>query len=119
MAGNPAYGVFDGNVSFTPDFVAQGPLGRAAMVLHETVHVLDNQSGLATTHISEWYVTDSEADALGLDKTLTSPARPQFATRYNLMSMADSLHNPSSYAAFAQHVFYGNDTRYGAGRPNQ
>ena len=119
MAGNPAYGVFNGSVSFTPDFVSQGPLGRAAMVLHETVHVLDNQSGLPTTHISEWYVTDAEADRLGLNKALTSPNQSAFATRYNLMSTADSLHNPSSYAAFAQHVFYGSDTRYGAGRPNQ
>jgi subtilisin family serine protease len=119
MAGNPAYGVFNGNISFTPDFVSQGPLGRAAMVLHESVHVFDNQSGLPTTHIPEWYVTDAEADRLGLDKSLTSPNRIQFAARYNLMSTPDAQHDPSSYAAFAQHIFYGSDTRYGAGRPNQ
>ena len=119
MSGNPAYGVFNGNISFTSDFVSQGPLGRAAMVLHESIHTFDSQGGLSTTHIPEWYVTDAEADRLGLDKTLTSPNRPQFATRYNLMSTADALHDPSSYAAFAQHVFYGSDTRYGAARPNQ
>jgi hypothetical protein len=91
------------------------------MVLHETVHVIDSQSFVASTHIPEWYVTDAEADRLGLDKALTSPPRSitLFATRYNLMSTTNSLHNPSSYAALAQHVFYGRDTRYGAGRPNQ
>jgi hypothetical protein len=119
MAGNPAYGVFNGSISFTSDFVRQGPLGRAAMVLHEAVHVLDNQSGLTTTHISEWYVTDTEADRLGLDKALTGPNQAAFATRYHLMSAPDARHNPSSYAALAQHLFYGSDTRYGAGHPNQ
>ena len=121
FTGAPAFGTLNTAVHFTPDFVAQGPLGRAAMVLHETVHVIDSQSFVASTHIPEWYVTDAEADRLGFDKALTSPPRPtaQFATRYNEMSTANSLHNPSSYAAMAQHVFYGRDTRYGAGRPNQ
>jgi hypothetical protein len=34
-----------------------------------------------------------------------------FATRYDLMSTADSLHNPSSYATFARHIFFGHDSR--------
>ncbi len=108
---NAAY-VFAGKVNFTRNFIPRGPMNRAASVLHESVHVWDPQSGLPTTHIPEWYVTDAAAAALGL-----SPAAPipELATRYDLMTTADALHNPSAYAAFAQHVALGSDTRYGEG----
>lgn len=36
-----------------------------------------------------------------------------FATRYDLMNTANSLHNPSGFAAFAQHIFNRADTRFG------
>ena len=35
------------------------------------------------------------------------------ATRYDAMPSSDALHNPSAYAAFAQHVAIGSDTRFG------
>lgn len=118
--GNPsvpdAYAFFGGSINFTAGFVARGPLNRAASVLHESVHVIDDLGGSSATHIPEWYVTDPVADALGLAR---QPDTADFDTRYDLMSAADAQHNPSAYAAFAQHVALGTDTRFGAGRPTQ
>ena len=118
--GNPsvpdAYAFFGGTINVTGGFVSRGPLNRAASVLHESVHVVDDLGGSSTTHIPEWYVTDPVADSLGLSH---QPDTADFATRYDLMPAADAQHNPSSYAAFAQHVALGADTRFGAGRPDQ
>jgi hypothetical protein len=91
-------------------------MNRAASVLHEAVHVFDPESGEPSTHIPEWYVTDAAADALGLGH---EPNHADLATRYDLMSTADALHNPSAYAAFAQHVAIGSDTRFGEGHHDQ
>jgi hypothetical protein len=110
-----AFATFNGSLSFTRSFATNGPHTRAAIVIHESVHRFDNLSGSASTHIPEWYVTDANAIALGLP---VQPNNPNFATRYDLMSTANSLHNSSSYAAFAQHVFNRSDTRFGAGRAN-
>ncbi len=114
--GNPtidaAYTFFNGTINFTRNFPLRGPMNRAASVMHESVHVFDNLSGSADTHIPEWYVTDAVAAALGLP---TTPNDPNLSTRYDLMTTANALHNPSSYAAFAQHIFYSIDTRYGEG----
>jgi hypothetical protein len=107
-----AYTFFNGTINFTRNFPSRGPLNRAASVMHECVHVFDNQSGNANTHIPEWYVTDAVAATLGLP---SQPNDPSLATRYDLMTTANALHNPSSYAAFAQHIHYGMDTRYGEG----
>jgi hypothetical protein len=104
-----------GTINFTRLYPAKGPLGRAAMVLHESIHVFDNQSGAPNAHIPEWYVTDAEATRLGLPAQPNIPAHPR---RYDEMPTSDKLHNPSSFAAFAQHIRYNSDTRYGAGRPN-
>jgi hypothetical protein len=118
--GNPAiwdaYSAFGQPITFTPGFVKRGPMNRAASVLHESVHVIDKLSGSSATHIPEWYVTDETAHALGLPQ---QPDNPDFGTRYDLMTKRNALHNPSSYAAFAQHVAIGTDTRFGAGHPDQ
>ncbi|MEO6712817.1 MAG: hemopexin repeat-containing protein [Mycobacteriales bacterium] len=111
-----AYVTPDGMISFTTAFARRGPMNRAASVLHEAVHVFDPESGKPTTHIPEWYVTDAAADALGLGH---EPNHADLATRYDLMSTADALHNPSAYAAFAQHVAIGSDTRFGEGHHDQ
>jgi hypothetical protein len=111
-----AYSFFAGTINFTTGFVRRGPMNRAASLLHESVHVIDDQSGSSATHIPEWYVTDAAADALGLPRQANNPA---FATRYDLMTTSNALHNASSYAAFAQHVANGADTRFGEGHPNQ
>jgi hypothetical protein len=75
------------------DGAAIGPRSRAAILVHEAVHLVDNLSGNdATTHISEF-----------------SPA-------YDTQSADNALHNPSSYATFAWHVTRGFDTpRFGLG----
>lgn len=89
----PAYTWFNSSINFTPTFLNFGPLCQAAMVLHETVHYVD---GVATA---------------ANDIYEHSPA-------YNTMTLAQALHNPSSYVCFAEHLYYLKDERYGAGRPN-
>lgn len=103
----PAYAVFDEAIYFTPEFApfdpatrrGFGPMCRAAMVLHESVHVIDRDSGAPDVHISEW-------------------DEPGFSAQ----SAVESLHNPSSYASFAAQVHSGalawpREARFGAGRP--
>jgi hypothetical protein len=70
-----------------------GPNSRAAIVIHEGVHVFDSQSGLANTHISE------------------------FTPAYDVQTADLSLHNPSSFAGLAAHIFNGADPvpRFGLG----
>lgn len=88
-----------GCVWFTPHYAPSsaardagfGGPARAAMVLHEMVHVVDPHSGHPDNHISEW------------------------DPRYEAMTAAQSVHNASSYAAFGQHACYLADTRFGAG----
>ena len=70
-----------------------GPNSRAAVVIHESVHVFDRDSGRADIHISE------------------------FDPAYDVQDPDLSLHNPSSYAGFAAHIFAGSDPvpRFGLG----
>jgi len=103
--GTPAHVPFaSGKVNFTPAFKERdaatatgfGPKCRAAMVLHEPVHVVDHpDASSAANHVSE------------------------LAANYATQPAANQLHNAHSYAAFAQHVFFGTDTRFGAGKPEQ
>ena len=84
----PAYKNFD-----TPGMQRIGPNSRAAILLHEATHVVDEISGQPQIHISEF---DSG-----------------YATQH-----ADlALHNPSSYAGFAAHIFHRRDPspRFGLG----
>lgn len=103
----PAYAMYRRGVFFTPAFAPWdpatgrgfGPLCRAAMVLHESIHVIDPLSGLPDIHVSEWQ-------------------EPAFSAQ----SAQQSLHNPSSYASFAAQVHeralaWPVSARYGAGRP--
>jgi hypothetical protein len=102
----PAYAIFGRGIYFTPRFepyVASsgrgfGPLCRAAMVLHESVHVVDRLSGHPAVHVSEW-------------------DEPRFSAQHVL----ESIHNPSAYASFAAQIHearidWPRDVRYGAGR---
>ncbi|TMQ08137.1 MAG: hypothetical protein E6J90_41440 [Deltaproteobacteria bacterium] len=82
------------DISFSRTFANFGPMCQAAMVTHEAVHTFDGLSGQADIHLSEWH-----------------PDYPAQVT-------AKAIHNPSAYAAFSQHVFYSDDRRYGARRPN-
>lgn len=89
------YGVHGGPISFTSRYNHFGPMCQAAMMLHEGVHVIDARSGEAAIHISE------------------------FQPEYNRQTAEHALHNPSSYCACAQHIFFGRDERFGAGRPRE
>jgi hypothetical protein len=96
----PAYAIFGRHVHFTPGFMELGPMCRAAIVLHESVHVFDARSGEPEIHVSEW----------------DEP-------RFSRLSPAQAIHNPSSYASFAAQVHAGKLSwpqceRFGAGRPD-
>jgi hypothetical protein len=102
--GTPAHVPFgSGKVNFTPAFRERsgttgfGPNCRAAMVLHEPVHIADHPAAsMAANHINE--------------------NAPNYATQPAM----NQLHNAHSYAAFAQQVFFnGIDTRFGIGKPDQ
>jgi peptidoglycan hydrolase-like protein with peptidoglycan-binding domain len=103
LNGTPAHVPFGkGKVNFTPAFRERdndtqqgfGPKCRAAMVLHEPVHIVDHpQASQLSTHVHE--------------------GSPQYASQ----PAALQIHNAHSYACFAQHCFFGSDTRFGVGRP--
>ncbi|MCW5836760.1 MAG: hypothetical protein KIS78_30465, partial [Labilithrix sp.] len=100
----PAYAMFGHGVFFTPCFAPYdaatgsgfGPRCRAAMVVHESVHVVDSLSGRPDVHVSEWQ-------------------EPAFSAQ----TPWQSVHNPSAYASFAAQVASGAlawppSARYGA-----
>ncbi|CAN5435191.1 hypothetical protein BH09MYX1_BH09MYX1_15880 [soil metagenome] len=102
----PAFSVGGDRMYFTSNFrrydvVAKRGYGskcRAAMVIHEAVHVFDRRSGEPEIHVSEW------------------------DPRFDDMTPEQQLHNASAYASFAAEVHHrvlewGRDVRYGAGRP--
>jgi hypothetical protein len=97
MRFGPIYRPFDGDTT-NPNGDGFGPNSRAAMLLHESVHVFDTVSGIDNViHISE------------------------FDVRYDTTIKPDNaLHNPSAYATFAAHIVdradrQPRDRRYGAG----
>jgi hypothetical protein len=102
----PAYAMYGGAVYFTPRFEpfapdtqrGFGPRCRAAMVLHESVHVIDPRSGEEAIHVSEW-------------------DEPRFSAQ----TREQAVRNPSAYASFAAQVHarrvdWPREARYGAGR---
>lgn len=64
-----------------PDGALIGPNSRAAILIHESTHVIDAQSGQPAIHISE------------------------FDPAYDVQIADLAIHNPSSYAAFAANIF--------------
>lgn len=103
----PAYALFGEGVFFTSAFApfdpttgrGFGPLCRAAMVVHESVHVVDAASGAPAVHVSEWQ-------------------EPAFSAQ----TTEESLHNPSAYASMVAQLHeraldWPVAVRYGAGRP--
>src|SRR5262249_10153251 len=79
----PASAIYRRRIYFTPAFPAFGPRCRAAMVLHEAVHVFDPLSGQPDIHISEW-------------------DEPRFSS----LTPDQAIHNPSAYASFAAQVHH-------------
>lgn len=100
----PAFAIFEAHVYFTPHFRPHdqsggfGPLCRAAMVVHESVHVFDRRSGEPEIHIAEW------------------------DERFETRSPEQQQHNPSAFASFAAQVHerrleWPRSARVGAGNP--
>jgi peptidoglycan hydrolase-like protein with peptidoglycan-binding domain len=87
--GTPAEAPPNGLITFGPAFRSVsladgqliGPNSRAAILIHESTHVVDNQSGQAAIHISE------------------------FDPAYDVQPADLAIHNPSSYASFAANIF--------------
>jgi Hemopexin len=90
----PAYTFFNNSINFTTSFLKFGPLCQAAMVLHEPVHYVDAQADV--NH--DFY---------------------EHSSQYSTISADLAVHNPSSYVCFVQHLFYGRDERFGAGRASE
>ncbi|MHB8770670.1 MAG: hemopexin repeat-containing protein [Syntrophales bacterium] len=98
-----AYAAYNDKVSFTTLFPQQcGPMCRAAILTHETIHYVDQESGAANNHIPEWY-----------EPPLSDPKIPK---HYSSQTADEAIHNPCSYASFSAHLYYGGDRRYGYGR---
>lgn len=103
LNGTPAHVPFaKGKVNFTPAFRERdnatgqgfGPKCRAAMVLHEPIHITNHPlASTLQTHVHE--------------------GDPKYASNLAV----HQLNNAHSYACFAQHCFFGSDTRFGVGRP--
>ena len=90
-----AFTRFQQATSFNRDFKFIGRFAQVAIIIHETVHFIDN--GATTSNdFPEW-------DRLHYDL---------------LMNARQARHNPSSYAAFAFHVAFGSDFRPGDGNLN-
>ncbi|TMR07359.1 hypothetical protein ETD83_01020 [Actinomadura soli] len=89
-----------------------GPSGRAAALIHEAVHFTFG----AGPDVPEW----SGATIAGVSHGIaTDPGTGASLGAYADLTTAAALTNPSSYAAFAQEVANGEDTRFGAGRPQE
>jgi len=95
-SGHPfaAYTFYNSSINFTTTFAKFGPLCQAAMVLHEPVHYVDSKADGA----HDFY---------------------EHGSQYSTLTPDVAVHNPSSYVCFAEHLFYGKDERFGAGRPNE
>ncbi|MBM2615507.1 hypothetical protein JIG36_08000 [Actinoplanes sp. LDG1-06] len=104
----PSVYFWDTRINFTPRFPACDPSARAASVLRETVRAVDPSAATVSAHVPEWYVSDPEADRLGLPRVRDDP---RWTVRYDHSSTARALHNPSAYAAFARHLSLGRDSR--------
>jgi peptidoglycan hydrolase-like protein with peptidoglycan-binding domain len=87
--GTPAEAPFARPITFGPAFrsitlpdgTLIGPNSRAAILIHESTHVVDNRSGAPAIHISE------------------------FDPAYDAQDPDLSIHNPSSFAGFAANIF--------------
>lgn len=94
----PAYTFFQGSVNFTTQFKpfdgteGFGPMCRAAMVLHEPVHFVDQLANNA----NDFY---------------------EHGLQYPNITPEQAVHNPSSYVCFAEQIVFGSDVRFGAGKP--
>lgn len=92
-----------------------GPNGRAAILIHEAVHFI--HTGGMTVDVPKWWGATVNGSAIGVAGTVAGVEVSGIA--YADLTTAQAIENPSSYAAFAQEMFFGADTRFGAARPHE
>ncbi|MUN38893.1 hemopexin repeat-containing protein [Actinomadura litoris] len=88
---------------------SHGPNGRAAVLIHEAVHFTFGSG----PDVPEWSGATIAGRTFGI---ATDPATGASLGAYSALTTAAALTNPSSYAAFAQEVALGSDTRFGDAR---
>jgi hypothetical protein len=86
-----------------------GPNGRAAVLIHETVHF--THIGGAAVDVPEWSGEIVNGVLFGVDSISN--------TIYHTISTVQALTNPGSYASFAQEIGVPGDTRFGAARAHE
>ncbi len=86
--------------------IRHGPNGRAAVLIHEAVHFTFGTN----VDVPEW-----SGETVNGTFFVAPPGTPV----YSSISTADATVNPSSYAAFAQEVHFGVDTRFGDARRHE
>ena len=96
--------------------IVDGPNGRAAVLIHEAVHFT---FGIAGVDVPEWsgQTVNGKFFEAPLAKDPADPDRR--LPVYSSISTADAIVNPSSYAAFAQEIHFGVDTRFGGARAHE
>jgi hypothetical protein len=85
-----------------------GPNGRAAVLIHEAVHFIF-VAGDLVIDVPEFSGATINGQTFGIVGGLA----------YSAMSTTQAIANPSSYAAFAQEIFFGADTRFGDARRHE
>jgi hemopexin len=88
--------------------ILHGPSGRAAVLIHEAVHFVFVAGGLVID-VPEFSGATIGGHTHGIVGGMA----------YSAMTPAQAIANPSSYAAFAQEIFFGSDTRFGDARRHE
>ena len=89
-----------------------GPNGRAAVMIHETVHFTFG----AGPDVPEWSGATIAGNTFEI---ATDPFTGVSLGAYSALTTPAALTNPSSYAAFAQEVALGSDERFGIARRHE
>ena len=98
-----------------------GPNGRAAIMIHEAVHFVVTNPVLVD--VPEWSGETINGREWGVSDPIPGVAVSGIA--YRSLTTAQAIDNPSSYAAFAQEIFFtptmpgAADTRFGGARPHE
>ncbi len=85
--------------------ILHGPNGRAAVMIHEAVHFIFVPGGIVID-VPEYSGATMGGVTFGVEGGMA----------YDAMAIDQAIANPSSYAAFAQEIFFGSDERFGNAR---
>jgi hypothetical protein len=85
--------------------ILHGPNGRAAVMIHEAVHFIF-VPGDIVIDVPEFSGATIGGVTFGVSGGMA----------YDAMAVDQAIANPSSYAAFAQEIFFGSDERFGNAR---